>query len=72
METIVVNWDVDWSNCSTIQPKKMRMKWCPNCQELHDKDCFFHYHGGWLGCMINKASRSKAMAKIKGGVKGIK
>jgi len=66
MET-KVNWDVDWSNCEAIEPKKSRMRMCNTCHEEHDRACFFHYHGGHIGCMVNKASRGKAMAKIKGG-----
>ena len=57
----------DWSNCVTIQPKASRMRWCPNCHELHDARCFLRFHGSTTGCMINKGSRSRAMAKIKGG-----
>jgi len=56
----------DWSDCYTIQPKASRMRWCPACHELHDAKCFFHFRGGVLGCMINKGSRGRAMAKIKG------
>ena len=66
METIV-NWDTDWSDCFLINPKRDKLKKCNACGEDHDIKCFFRHHGSYLGCMINKSSRSKAMAKIKGG-----
>jgi len=57
----------DWSNCAVIQPKRSRMRWCPTCQELHDKGSFLRFHGSTMGCMTK--GRSKAMAKIKGSSK---
>jgi predicted acetyltransferase len=69
MKTVQTNWDTDWSNCYTIQPKKSRMRMCNACGEAHDIKCFFIHRGGYIGCMINRASRSKSMAKIKGGTK---
>ena len=73
METKYVNWDTDWNDCIVVQPKKSRMKWCPTCQETHDVACFFHFRGSWLGCMMSKLNRAKAIQKIKGtgGAKGL-
>lgn len=67
-----INWDVDWSNCFKIQPKRDKMRWCQTCFEDHDRACFFRFKGSWLGCMLHKGNRGKAIAKIKGGAQGIK
>ena len=67
MEIVYTNWDTDWSSCESARPKPSMMRWCPNCHEYHDKGCFFHFKGHTIGCMISKASRGKAMGKIKGG-----
>lgn len=55
-----------WDNCVVIQPKKSRMRWCTACYEYHDSDCFFRFHGAITGCMLNRASRAKAIQKAKG------
>uniref|UniRef100_A0A6M3IS25 Uncharacterized protein n=1 Tax=viral metagenome TaxID=1070528 RepID=A0A6M3IS25_9ZZZZ len=70
MQTISVNLDGDWSNAELMIGKASGRRWCPACHEEHDLACFFRYRGQHLGCMLNKGSRSKAMAKIKGGIKG--
>jgi len=67
MHTINVNLDGDWSQAEELRMGKTKVRWCPTCHEEHDLACFFHYRGSWLGCMLNKGSRQKAMAKIKGG-----
>jgi hypothetical protein len=63
----IVNWNVDWSNCFVVEPKWSRMRKCNACGTYHDKACFFHYRGGYIGCMMHAGSRGKAMARIKSG-----
>lgn len=58
--------EADWGDCIVMIPRRTKMRWCPQCQELHDVACFFRYKGATLGCMLNPSSRAKAVQKIKG------
>jgi hypothetical protein len=61
--------DADWSQTVPLNTKKTHVRYCSACHEEHDIACFYHFRGGWMGCILNKGSRQKAMAKIKGGPK---